>query len=128
MTMSLNALKELTKEEWSNMVIEYQNKFRNMLSNINAELTSLRDRLAKMESQLLVARRLSDNLVKQNHILERKCAANEQYSKLECLEISGIADSISNNNLEQTVLKIFNVTGVAINSRDVEACHCLNQK
>ena len=128
MTMSLNALKELTKAEWSNMVIEYQNKFRNMLSNINAELTSLRDRLAKMESQLLVARRLSDNLVKQNHILERKCAANEQYSKLECLEISGIADSISNNNLEQTVLKIFNVTGVAINSRDVEACQCLNQK
>ena len=110
------------------MVIEYQNKFHNMLSNINAEFTSLRDRLAKMESQLLVARRLSDNLVKQNHILERKCAANEQYSRLECLEISGIADSISNNNLEQTVLKIFNETGVAINSRDVEACHCLNQK
>ena len=33
--MSLNALKKLTKEE-SNMVIEYQNKFDNMLSNINA--------------------------------------------------------------------------------------------
>ena len=125
MAMSLNALKELTKEEWSNMVIEYQNKFRNMLSNINAELTSLRDRLAKMESQAIW---LSDNLVKQNHILERKCAANEQYSRLECLEISGIVDSIPNNNLEQTVLKISNETGVTINSRDVEACHCLNQK
>ena len=125
MAMSLNALKELTKEEWSNMVIECQNKFHNMLSNINAELTSLRDRLVKMESQAIW---LSDNLVKQNHILERECAANEQYSRLECLEISGIADSIPNNNLEQTVLKIFNETGVTINSRDVEACHCLNQR
>ena len=38
MVMSLNALKKLTKEELSNMVIDYQNKFDNMLSNINAEL------------------------------------------------------------------------------------------
>ena len=27
---------------------------------------------------------LDDNLVKQNRILERKCAANEQYSGQEC--------------------------------------------
>ena len=53
MAMSLNALKKLTKEELSNMVIDYQNKFDNMLSNINAELTYLRDRFTKMESQLL---------------------------------------------------------------------------
>ena len=79
--MSLNALKKLTKEELSNMVIDYQNKFDNMLSNINAELTFLRDRFTKMESQLLVTRRVNDNLVKQNRILERKCAANEQYSR-----------------------------------------------
>ena len=81
-----------------------------------------------MESQLLVTRRANDNLVKQNRILERKCAANEQYSRRECLVISGIPDSIPNNNLEETVLKIFNETGVTVNSRDVEACHRLNQK
>ena len=61
MTMSFNTLKKLTKEELSNMVIECQNKFDNMLSNINAELTSLRDRFTKMESQLLVTRRVNDN-------------------------------------------------------------------
>ena len=33
----------LTKEELTKMVLEYQNKFDNMLSNINTELTSLRD-------------------------------------------------------------------------------------
>ena len=52
--MALNALKKLTKEKFPNMVIEYQNKFDSMLSNINAELTSLRNRFTKMESQLLV--------------------------------------------------------------------------
>ena len=126
MAMSLNALKKLTKEELSNMGIDYQIKFDNMLPNINAELTSLRDRFTKMESQLLVTRRVNDNLVKQNLILERMCAANQQYSRQECLEISGIPDSIPNNNLEEFVLKIFNETGVTVNSRDVEACHRLN--
>ena len=80
-----------------------------------------------MESQILVIRRVNDKLVKQNCILEKKCAANEQNSKRECLEISRIPDSISNNNLEETVPKIFSETGVTINSRDVEACHRLDQ-
>ena len=66
--------------------------------------------------------------MKQNRILERKCAANEQYSRRECLEISGIPDGISDNNLEENVWKIFNETGVAVNSRAVEACHRLNQR
>ena len=92
MAMSLNALKKLCKEELSNMVIYHQNKLDNMLSNINAELTSLKDRFTKMESQLSVTRRVNDNLVKQNRILERKCAANEQYSRRECLEILEIPE------------------------------------
>ena len=79
--MSLNALQKLTKEKLSNMVVDYQNKFHNVLSNINAELTSLRDRFTKMEWQFLVTRRVNDNLMKQNRILERKCAVNEQYSR-----------------------------------------------
>ena len=60
-----------------------------MLSNINAELTSLKDRFTKMESQLSVTRRVNDNLVKQNRILERKCAANEKYSRREMLRNIG---------------------------------------
>ena len=56
MAMSLNALKKLTKEEWSNMMLVDQNKFNNMLSIINTELISLKDRFKKMESELLVTR------------------------------------------------------------------------
>ena len=40
---------------------------------------------------------------------------------------TGIRDSIPNNILEETVLKIFSETGVTVNSRDVKACHRLNQ-
>ena len=80
-----------------------------------------------MELQLLVTKSADDNLVKQNRILEKKCAANKLYSYRECVEISGIPDGNSNNNLEQTLLKIIKETGVTVNSRDAEACHCLNQ-
>ena len=48
MAMSLDALKKLSKEELSNMVIEYQSKFDNIFSNINSEINSLRDRFTKM--------------------------------------------------------------------------------
>ena len=107
MAMSLDTLKKLTKEELSNMILEYENKFDNILSNINTKPSSLRNRFTKMESQLLVTRRLNNNLVKQNRILERKCATNEQYSSQECLEILGIPHSNSNNNSDETVLKNF---------------------
>ena len=81
MVISLNELNKLTKEEWSNIVIEYQNKFDNMFPNINAELSSLKGRFTKMKSQLLVTRRVNDNLVKQDRILERKCTETGQYSR-----------------------------------------------
>ena len=45
-----------------------------------------------MKLQLLITIGGNDNLVKQNRILERKCTANEQYSRRECLEISGNMD------------------------------------
>ena len=80
-----------------------------------------------MESQLLITRRVNDNLVKQNRILEKNCAANKQCSRRECLEISGIPDRISNNNLEETVQSIFSEAGVTIDSRDVKTCHRVNQ-
>ena len=46
--MSLNILKKLTKEQLSKIVLEYQDKFNNILPNTNIELTSLRDKFTKI--------------------------------------------------------------------------------
>ena len=62
MAMSISTLKKLTKEKLSNMLLEYQNRFENMLANVNTEFSSLRDRFTKTESQLLVTRRVNENL------------------------------------------------------------------
>ena len=67
MTVSLNSLKKLTKEKLTNMVLEYQNKFDNMLSNVTTKLSILRDRFTKIELQLLVTNR--ENVLHMNSIL-----------------------------------------------------------
>ena len=58
----------------------------------------------------------------------RRCYANEQYSRRECLEISGIPESVANNGLESNVLKILEEIDVPINPTFVEDCHRLPSK
>ena len=56
---------------------------------------------------------------------ERNCWANEQCSKRECLEISGIPDSISQSALESKVCEIFPESNTDIDLVNIEACHRL---
>ena len=57
--------------------------------------------------------------------LERQCWGNNQYSRLECLEITGVPDSLSNDDLEETAIKIFNKLDLAIDPSNIEDCHWL---
>ena len=98
MAMSISTFQKLTMQELTN-IIEYQNKFDTNFLNKNGDLnSSLRDTFTKMEFQLSVARKVYDNFLKQNRILHRKCAKNQQYSRRECFEASEILDSILDNN------------------------------
>ena len=56
-----------------------------------------------------------------NHIvvLERKCWSNEQYSRHECLETSGILSDTEADELEETVLKVFEKIDVDVNPENV---------
>ena len=50
---------------------------------------------------------------------------NEQYSRRECIKISGIPQSIEQLNLEKTVLHVFDKIDVPVDPRNIEACHRL---
>ena len=41
------------------------------------------------------------------------------------MEIVGIATSVPDNELEETLCKFVNNVGVKINDRDIESCHCV---
>ena len=57
--------------------------------------------------------------------LERQCWGNSQYSRRKCLETTSIPDSISNDDLEETTIKIFDKLDVGIDPSNIEDCHWL---
>ena len=59
---------------------------------------------------------------------EQKCWANEQYSRRECLEISGIPESVSDNALEDEIQGILRGIDAEVDTENIELCHHLNGK
>ena len=55
--------------------------------------------------------------------LEANTNSLEQYGRRNNLEISGIPDSISNNELEDKVIEILSKVDVNVSKNDIEACH-----
>ena len=51
----------------------------------------------------------------------------EQYSRRENIIISGIPESINQNNLERTVIRILRTIGLKITSYEITACHRLKK-
>ena len=57
-------------------------------------------------------------------VIERKCWANEQYSRRECLEISDIPESVSDNALED-IQGVLRGIDVEVDREIIEWCHRL---
>ena len=60
--------------------------------------------------------------------IEKQCWANAHYSRRECLEISDIPSSVSNNDLEDVVCKAITKAGVEVSDKDIEDCHRLGKR
>ena len=125
MAHTLASLEKLGKSDLARLVMDYQNKFDTVLNNINSELLDLKNKFTKLESDLEISRNVNNKLVDQVTRLERKCWENEQYSRRECIEISGIPQSIEQIDLERTVLKVFDKIDAPVDPQNIEACHRL---
>ena len=55
--------------------------------------------------------------------IEKQCWGNAQYSRRECLEISGIPSSVSDKDLKDVVCKEIMKVGVEMSDRSIEDCH-----
>ena len=55
--------------------------------------------------------------------MERQCWANAQYCRCECLELVGSPHSVSDGDVEENVLKIFERVGCPIEENNIKACH-----
>ena len=135
MSFSEATLKKLSKDEVINLLLDYQNKFETTLTRLNMDLSGLRQDLSdlkqnyiKLESELSVARQVNNKLKEHIVSLERQCWSNSQYSRRECLEITGIPDKTDQKDLENTALNFFRKLDVEIDSSNIKDCHWLPSK
>ena len=128
MSLTRETLMKMNEDVLAGMVLDYKERFDSTLSAITDELKELKADFRKLESDLVISRNVNDKPTKQLILVERKCWANEQYFRRECLEISGIPESIQNYKLEDCVSKIFNECDTPVDPANIEACHRLKSK
>ena len=116
---------KLGKEVLVGMVLDCKDIFDTTLMNIHKELTEIRNKFTKLKSGLAISENINTKLSSQMTKVERNCWANEQYSRRECQEISGIPNSTSQNNLEGKVCDIFCECDVDIGPVNIKVCHHL---
>ena len=84
------SLIRLYKEVFVRMLLGYQGNFSNILYELKNDLNELKTTFCKLESYLHISRNVNDKPTDKLVVIEQKCHANEQYSKIECLETSRI--------------------------------------
>ena len=108
------------------MALEYQSKFESTLSSINdikTDLSELRKYYEKLESDVIITKQVNTKLCDKIKFLERQCWANKQYSRREYLEICGVPESVTDNDLERKVLKLLEKIDVEAHPDDIAASH-----
>ena len=83
MSLTRKTLMKMKKDVLAGMVLDYKERFDSTLSTITDELKELKTDFRKLESDLAISRNVIDKLTRQLILIERKCWANEQYSRQE---------------------------------------------
>ena len=127
MELSKTKLSSLKKEDLITIILELKEE-KNQLKEINEKLDAINGKFESLQSELAIAKQVNVLLVDRVVALERNCAANEQYSRRECLEIAGIPETVSHADLENKVRQIFDNIDVSIPTTRIKACHCIGDK
>ena len=135
MTHNEASLMKLNNEDLVTIALDYQGKFNNILDDLKKDISDLKSDLSglkldfsKFEADIQVSRNVNSKLTERLVAMQRRCYANEQHSRRECLEVSGIPASVADKDLESKVLEILEEIDVPIDPTLVEDCHRLLSK
>ena len=98
-------------------LIKYKGKFQQLLVN---------NRHMKKEIKYLTFHK--DEVLESLYSIETELTAMNQYSRRQNIEIVNIPETVSQINLENTVMDILKCIGVEVNSYDIIAVHRLGKK
>ena len=97
-------------------------KYEEMRDELNYKIKKLRNSNKSLTCEI-------NNIYDDLFSLDCRTIHVEQYSRRDCIVISGIPDNIPQENLEPTVLKIIKGLGVVnVSSFEISACHRLFKK
>ena len=95
------------------------------MENLVAEVRKLTSSLAKLESELAVSKNITTVLSGRLVLMERRCWANAQYSRRECVEAVGMPSSFFQNQQEDSVCKVFEKVNCNVVKYNLKDCHRL---
>ena len=92
---------------------------------LNDKISQLHSRNKKTKSGLAVVKNVNTKLEEWIINLEKNEAKSEQYSQCNNIEFYSILNDIPDDNLEKVVIDICHDSGLEIEPKDIEGCHCL---
>ena len=93
------SLNKLSKPDLVALVVNLQSKMDSVNSDLVAELRKMREGFDQVKSDLRCHKKVNTLLSKRLQTIEKQYWANAQYSRRECLKISGIPSSVSVSDL-----------------------------
>ena len=131
---STKQIQDIKKDDLVNLL--FQNKELEEMSNLNDIRQSIQDMKDNVINHILEENKrlrdkisiLDENYARQNSKivkLEKDLWDNSQYTRRNNIELSGICESIDDEELEESVVGILNKIGVKCSANDIEACHRL---
>ena len=110
--------------ETANLIKNLEKNMNSRFDSLDAEMLTLKDVIIKnlqIENERL--RKKVDDLENKVETIEKDYNSLEQYGRRNNIEISGIPDSVSDQNLKKEVIEILKEINIDVNENDIEACH-----
>ena len=97
----------------------------NEIVNLSDQVKNLVSTNERLTSELSVVKNVNNTLENRIVNLEKQLSKNEQYGCRNNVEVSGISNDISDQDLEDNIVKICKDLDINISSKDIEGCHSL---
>ena len=95
------------------------------MKELTETVNQLLSKNERLSSDLAIQKTVCSNLEKKVKSLEIQISKDEQYNRRNCVEFSGIPDTINDDNLEDTIIEAWKDTNIDVSETDIEPCHRL---
>ena len=97
----------------------------NEIANLSDQVKNLVSTNERLTSELSVVKNVNNILENRIVNLKKQLSKNEQYGRRNNVEVSGISNDISDQDLEDNIVKICKDSDINISSKDTKGCHRL---